>query len=124
MMNDEAQETSPIAVGASSGSSSFLIHRSSFPYPRRLGYDFADPVSPLAAHSERIFMPGRALLIAVLVAFAAFFSASCSRSSAGKTIGTASAARALPVQALAGAPKPVRRNIESVGSLFAYEEVT
>jgi RND family efflux transporter MFP subunit len=61
---------------------------------------------------------------ALLIALAAIFSASCSRSSAGKTIETASAARPMAVQALTVASKAVRRNIESVGSLFAYEEVT
>lgn len=83
-------------------------------------------------------MPGRGLQTAVkqwaalfawrasaltLIAIAACFSASCSKSSAGKTIESASAARAMSVRALTIAPKPVRRNIESVGSLFAYEEV-
>ncbi|MFL6212397.1 MAG: efflux RND transporter periplasmic adaptor subunit [Blastocatellia bacterium] len=61
---------------------------------------------------------------AMLTALAAFFCASCSRSSAGKTIETVNAARPVAVQSLTVASKAVRRNIESVGSLFAYEEVT
>ena len=83
-------------------------------------------------------MPGRGLQTAVkqwaalcarrapaltLIAVAACSFASCSKSSSGKTIESASAARAMSVHALTIAPKPVRRNIESVGSLFAYEEV-
>src|SRR5689334_21526105 len=108
-------------------------------YPCRLRYDCCRFGSSLAANSERTIMLGRGFqtaaptrraglfacraVIAVLVAFAAFFSASCSRLSSGKTIETASAARPLAVQALTVAPKAVRRNIESVGSLFAYEEV-
>jgi multidrug efflux pump subunit AcrA (membrane-fusion protein) len=63
------------------------------------------------------------VFVAAFVALAPILFASCSRSSAGKTIETASAARSLAVQALTVAPRAVRRNIESVGSLFAYEEV-
>src|SRR3954453_1748656 len=99
---------------------------------------FADSVQALAAISERNLMPGRGLQtaatrlagiracrasIVVWITLAALFCASCSKTSAGKPI-DGSAARALAVRALTVAAKPVRRNIESVGSLFAYEEVT
>jgi multidrug efflux pump subunit AcrA (membrane-fusion protein) len=63
-------------------------------------------------------------LIVIWITFALLISAACSRSSSGKTIDSASAARLTSVRALAVAPKSIRRNIESVGSLFAYEEVT
>lgn len=53
----------------------------------------------------------------------AFFCAACSKSVAGKPDGS-SAARPIAARALPVAVKPVRRQIESVGSLFAYEEVT
>jgi RND family efflux transporter MFP subunit len=100
---------------------------------------FADSVLALAAISERNFMSARGLqsaatrlaesqarraLTVVLITLIAFCAASCSRSSAGKTIEGSNAARPIAARALTVAPKSVRRNIESVGSLFAYEEVT
>ena len=77
----------------------------------------------LPAVRQRAGVSYRRASVAALIALAALVSASCSKSSAGKTIESASAARAISVRALTAAPKPVRRNIESVGSLFAYEEV-
>src|SRR5437868_3439671 len=100
---------------------------------------FADSVCALAAIWERNLMSGRGFqtaatrlagsqsryaLIVISITFGLLFSAACSRSSAGKTIDSNSAARPLAVRALTSAPKPIRRQIESVGSLFAYEEVT
>ncbi|HJQ23267.1 MAG TPA: efflux RND transporter periplasmic adaptor subunit [Blastocatellia bacterium] len=66
----------------------------------------------------------RHAFIVILFTFAALAAAACSKSSSGKTIDGAGAARPLSVRALSVAPKPIRRNIESVGSLFAFEEVT
>ncbi|MEN3333492.1 MAG: hypothetical protein V7641_2857 [Blastocatellia bacterium] len=65
----------------------------------------------------------RRALIVVLITFAACFFAACSKTSAGKPV-DGSAARPVAARALTIAPKAIRRNIESVGSLFAYEEVT
>ena len=62
--------------------------------------------------------------VVMLITFSALCSVSCSRSSAGKTIDGSNAARPVAARALTIALKPIRRNIESVGSLFAYEEVT
>jgi RND family efflux transporter MFP subunit len=100
---------------------------------------FADSVQALAAICERNLMFGRGLqtaatrlagsrarraLIVIWITLAALFSASCSKSSAGKTIEGSNAGRPIAARALTVAPKSIRRNIESVGSLFAYEEVT
>jgi len=66
----------------------------------------------------------RRALIVTLITFAALAAVACSKSSSGKTIDGAGAARSLSVRALNIAPKAIRRNIESVGSLYAFEEVT
>jgi multidrug efflux pump subunit AcrA (membrane-fusion protein) len=66
----------------------------------------------------------RRALIVTFITLAALASAACSKTSSGKTIENVSAAHPVSVRALAIAMKPIRRNIESVGSLFAYEEVT
>ena len=65
----------------------------------------------------------RRALFVMLITLAAFCAAACSKSSAGKTV-EGNAAKPIAARALTVAPKSVRRNIESVGSLFAYEEVT
>jgi multidrug efflux pump subunit AcrA (membrane-fusion protein) len=100
---------------------------------------FADPVDALAATNERKLMPGRGpqtaaarlagldigrALIVAIITFGALSSLSCSKSSSGKTVDGSVAARPIAARALAVAAKSVRRNIESVGSLFAFEEVT
>lgn len=63
-------------------------------------------------------------LIVVFITFGALFGLSCSKSSAGKTVDGSLAAKPIAARALVVTPKPIRRNIESVGSLFAFEEVT
>lgn len=59
----------------------------------------------------------------LLILLPVLLCAACSKSVAGKPDGNP-AARPTAARALTIAPKPVRRNVESVGSLFAYEEVT
>ncbi|HEY9230934.1 MAG TPA: hypothetical protein VIS78_02280, partial [Blastocatellia bacterium] len=66
----------------------------------------------------------RRALIVIFITFTALVAVACSKSSSGKTIDSVAAARPLSVRAMAIAMKPIRRNIESVGSLFAFEEVT
>src|SRR5256714_2076448 len=100
---------------------------------------FADSVLSTRSHLERKLMPGRGLqaaatrlagsdarraLIVIFITFTALVAVACSKSSSGKTIDSVAAARPLSVRAMAIAMKPIRRNIESVGSLFAFEEVT
>ena len=65
--------------------------------------------------------PGRALTVALL-SFFVLCSLSCSRSIASKR--PDSGAATLSARAMTLTTKPIRRNIEAVGSLFAYEEVT
>jgi multidrug efflux pump subunit AcrA (membrane-fusion protein) len=61
--------------------------------------------------------------IAVVILFCFSLTvASCSKTS-GKQVDTATA-RPIPVRALPVQQKQIRRNVESVGSLFPYEEVT
>jgi len=79
---------------------------------------------PQTAATRLAGLDTRRALVVALITFAALFSLSCSKSSAGKTIDGSNAARPIAARALVVAPKPIRRNIESVGSLFAYEEVT
>ncbi|HLG13178.1 MAG TPA: efflux RND transporter periplasmic adaptor subunit [Blastocatellia bacterium] len=52
------------------------------------------------------------------------YSAACSNGASGKQVDAASAQRAIPARAVTVEQKQIRRNIESVGSLFPYEEVT
>jgi RND family efflux transporter MFP subunit len=80
-------------------------------------------VRRLAFAASRIIptIAGRAL-VAALAFTALLFFASCSKSISGKQIDAASkplAVRAAPVE-----QRQIRRNVESVGSLYPYEEVT
>lgn len=63
-------------------------------------------------------------MIAALGLCIAFGAAACSKSIAGKQMDANASARAIPARAYTVAPKQIRRNIESVGSLFPFEEVT
>src|ERR1044072_4484046 len=62
-------------------------------------------------------------LIAALVFSATLFSISCSKQIAGKQVDAATSAKPASVRAVTVEQKQVRRNVESVGSLFPYEEV-
>src|ERR1044072_3823923 len=62
-------------------------------------------------------------LIAALVFSATLFSISCSKQIAGKQVDAATSAKPASVRAITVEEKQVRRNVESVGSLFPYEEV-
>jgi RND family efflux transporter MFP subunit len=68
----------------------------------------------------------RILRIAVAAALspALVCSASCSKQISGKQVDAASALKAVSARVVPVDQKQVRRNIESVGSLFPYEEVT
>jgi RND family efflux transporter MFP subunit len=79
---------------------------------------------PQTAATRLAGLDPRRALIVVFITFGALSSLSCSKSSAGKTVDGSLAAKPIAARALVVAPKPIRRNIESVGSLFAFEEVT
>ncbi|MGA9772518.1 MAG: efflux RND transporter periplasmic adaptor subunit [Blastocatellia bacterium] len=63
-------------------------------------------------------------LIAAFVLSATLFSISCSKQISGKQVDAATSAKPVSVRVVMVEQKQVRRNIESVGSLFPYEEVT
>lgn len=63
-------------------------------------------------------------LAAALVFSALLFFASCSKSISGKQVDAAATAKPLAVRSVMVEQKQIRRNVESVGSLFPYEEVT
>jgi RND family efflux transporter MFP subunit len=66
---------------------------------------------------------GRAMIAAL--AFTCLLSfASCSKSISGKQVDAATMAKPVAVRAAAVEQRQIRRNVESVGSLFPYEEVT
>jgi membrane fusion protein, multidrug efflux system len=84
-----------------------------FDYPaRQTGY----VVSRLLASSS-----GRALAGLTIIC-SALASTSCSKGASGKQIDAP--VRPIAVRSIQLAPRDIRRNIESVGSLFPYEEVT
>ena len=60
----------------------------------------------------------------VVCAVGLSFNASCAKSTSGKKADTASAPKPISARELVVRTRQVRRNIESVGSLFSYEEVT
>ncbi len=62
-------------------------------------------------------------LIAAFVFSAVLFSISCSKQISGKQVDAATSTKPVSVRAIAVEEKQVRRNVESVGSLFPYEEV-
>src|SRR4051812_19733535 len=62
-------------------------------------------------------------LIAALVFSSLLLFASCSKSISGKQVDAATMAKPLMVRAAPVEQKQIRRNVESVGSLFPYEEV-
>lgn len=66
---------------------------------------------------------GSRALMAALGLGIAFSAAACSKSIAGKQMDANAAAKPTSARAFTVAPKQIRRNIESVGSLFPYEEV-
>lgn len=68
-------------------------------------------------------MIGR-MLIAALVFSATLFSISCSKQISGKQVDASTSAKPVSVRAITVEQKQTRRNVESVGSLFPYEEVT
>src|SRR5262245_6259629 len=70
------------------------------------------------AAASQIYKP----LAVAIISCSLLSLASCSKTS-GKQVETA-AARPVPVRVLLVDQKQIRRNVESVGSLFAYEEVT
>jgi multidrug efflux pump subunit AcrA (membrane-fusion protein) len=78
-----------------------------------------DLVKPKAAILRKVIrLQFAVLLTSILLAL----STSCSRDTSGKSNSSAQksvSARVIPVES-----KEIRRNVESVGSLFAYEEVT
>lgn len=63
-------------------------------------------------------------LIAAFIISALLFSISCSKQISGKQVDASTAAKSVSVRAITVEQKQVRRNVESVGSLFPYEEVT
>jgi multidrug efflux pump subunit AcrA (membrane-fusion protein) len=67
---------------------------------------------------------GGIFLEAVILALALLCSASCSKQISGKQVDAASSAKAVAARVVNVNQKQIRRNIESVGSLFPYEEVT
>ncbi|HKP86359.1 MAG TPA: efflux RND transporter periplasmic adaptor subunit [Blastocatellia bacterium] len=76
-----------------------------------------------AAGRTARMMIGRTALAALV--FSALLSfASCSKSISGKQVDASASAKPLPVRAVTVEQKQTRRNVESVGSLFPYEEVT
>src|SRR5262245_6651964 len=58
------------------------------------------------------------------LALLSLFSASCGRGASGKQIDAGASARPVSARAVTVELRSMRRNIESVGSLFALEEVT
>jgi HlyD family secretion protein len=68
-------------------------------------------------------LTGNRVIIAALGLCIVFGAAACSKSIAGKQMDANASAKATPARAHTVVPKQIRRNIESVGSLFPYEEV-
>lgn len=68
-------------------------------------------------------MIARFVLSAILLSILPLFAA-CSKSIAGRQADPSSAQTAVPVRVVQVNPKQTRRNIEAVGSLFPYEEVS
>ncbi|MFI5173926.1 MAG: efflux RND transporter periplasmic adaptor subunit [Terriglobia bacterium] len=78
-----------------------------------------DLVKPKAAILRKVIrLQFAALLTSILLAL----SISCSRDTSGKS--NSSAQKSVSARVIAVESKEIRRNVESVGSLFAYEEVT
>jgi multidrug efflux pump subunit AcrA (membrane-fusion protein) len=63
-------------------------------------------------------------LAAAILSCALLCSASCSKQISGKQLDAASPSKAVRARVVPVSRKQIRRNVESVGSLFAYEEVT
>ena len=60
----------------------------------------------------------------VIVLAVVLMCAACSKGTAGKPVDAATSARPIPARVVQVDQKQVRRDVESVGSLFPYEEVT
>jgi membrane fusion protein (multidrug efflux system) len=82
----------------------------------RQGASFA-PRSIFIPIIDRLF--AAAILSCVLIC-----SVSCSKQISGKPVDAASSAKAVSARVVPVNQKQIRRNVESVGSLFPYEEVT
>src|SRR5215216_1209489 len=67
---------------------------------------------------------GAILLKTFLLSFVLLCSLSCSKQISGKQVDAASSSRTVTARVTPVNQKQIRRNIESVGSLFPYEEVT
>ncbi|HEX8090438.1 MAG TPA: efflux RND transporter periplasmic adaptor subunit [Blastocatellia bacterium] len=63
------------------------------------------------------------VLTAAILSFILLCPASCSKQISGKQLDAASSSKAVPARVVPVSRKQIRRNVESVGSLFAYEEV-
>lgn len=74
--------------------------------------------------ARSLFTPiiDRVLTLAVLSSIL-LCPASCSKQISGKQLDAASSSKALPARVVPVGRKQIRRNVESVGSLFPYEEV-
>lgn len=64
------------------------------------------------------------ILRAAILSFMLLCLASCSKQISGKPVDAASTSKAVSARVVTVNQKQIRRNVESVGSLFAYEEVT
>ncbi len=84
-----------------------------------MGYQQNDGCEPL----YYVRLHRRSLVNAIILA-AALTCASCSKGTSGKPVDAATVARAIPVRVVQVDLKQIRRDVESVGSLFPYEEVT
>ncbi|HVG20067.1 MAG TPA: efflux RND transporter periplasmic adaptor subunit [Blastocatellia bacterium] len=76
----------------------------------------------LAARSLSIPTLDR-ILAAAIISSALLCPASCSKLISGKQLDSATPAKAVPARVISASRKQIRRNVESVGSLFPYEEV-
>lgn len=70
------------------------------------------------------FVPaGERFLASVIICSVLLIGASCSKGTAGKTVDASAVNRTIAARVVAVNLKQVRRDVESVGSLFPYEEV-
>ena len=69
-------------------------------------------------------VPGRRSLFNAMILVTALLCASCSKGTNGKPVDAATAARTITARVVQVDLKQIRRDVESVGSLFPYEEVT